>query len=375
MIREAFGIIFAGEQIINLRELVELRAVGALPIGGRYRVIDFALSNMVNTGIRNVGVVTNRNYNSLMDHLGSGKSWDLSRKSDGLFILTPYANRNSQGAYRGLVDALKGSMDYIRRAKQEYCVITGSFTVYNRTFDDMMRFHIDSGADITMMYDRLGNENYRGERYDDVRLKMDKKGRIQHLEVNPELSNLDCVSMDTYIVRKDILIYLVEESFAKGEHFFIDEMLRNNLGRLKIMGFGHEGYVGRMHSVAAYYQVNMDLLNADLQNSLFRGSNRVFTKVKDEVPAKYIGGSHVRNSIVANGCIIEGDVENSILFRSVYVGKGTHIRNSIVLPGTEVNDDVELEYVVIDKNASIRNRTRLIGSREFPMIIRKGATV
>jgi glucose-1-phosphate adenylyltransferase len=375
MIREAFGMIYAGEQIINLRELVEMRAVGALPIGGRYRVIDFPLSNMVNTGIRNVAVITNRNYNSLMDHLGSGKAWDLSRKSDGLFILTPYANRDNPGIYLGNIDALKGSMDYIRRAKQEYCVFTGSFTIYNRVFDDMMQFHVDNDSDLTILYNHRTAESYDGDRYDDVRLKMDKNGVVTNIEVNPGLSALDNVSMDTYIIRKDILIYLVEESVAKGEHFFVNDLIRGNLQRIKVMGFEHTGYVGRMHSIAAYYKANMDFLDTKLQKTLFRGRNRIFTKVKDEVPAKYIGESHVTNSIVANGCIIEGNVEDSILFRGVYVGRGASIKNSILLPGTEVNDNAELQYVVIDKNVSIRNRSRLIGNGEFPVVIRKGAMV
>jgi glucose-1-phosphate adenylyltransferase len=375
MIREAFGMIYAGEQIINLRELVELRAVGALPVGGRYRVIDFPLSNMVNSGIRNVAVITNRNYNSLMDHLGSGKAWDLSRKSDGLFILTPYANRDNPGIYRGFIDALKGSMDYIRRAKQEYCVLTGSFTIYNRVFDDMMKFHVDSGADLTILYNRLASESYEGDRHDDVRLNMDKKGVVTNIEVNSGQSELDNVSMDTYIIRKDLLIYLVEESVAKGEYSFVDDLIRGNLQRIKVMGFEHTGYVARMHSIAAYYKANMDFLDTKLQKALFRERNRILTKVKDEVPAKYIGDSHVTNSIVANGCIIEGNVEDSILFRGVYVGKGSDIKNSILLPGTEVNDNAELQYVVIDKNVSVRNRSRLIGNEEFPVVIRKGAMV
>jgi glucose-1-phosphate adenylyltransferase len=266
-------------------------------------------------------------------------------------------------------------MDYIRRAKQEYCVLTGSFTIYNRVFDDMMKFHVDSGADLTILYNRLASESYEGDRHDDVRLNMDKNGVVTNIEVNSGQSKLDNASMDTYIIRKDLLIYLVEESVAKGEYFFVDDLIRGNLQRIKVMGFEHTDYVARMHSIAAYYKANMDFLDTKLQKALFRGRNRIFTKVKDEVPAKYIGDSRVTNSIVANGCIIEGSVEDSILFRGVYVGKGSGIKNSILLPGTEVNDNAELQYVVIDKNVSVRNRSRLIGNEEFPVVIRKGAMV
>ncbi|MDR2610111.1 MAG: glucose-1-phosphate adenylyltransferase subunit GlgD [Clostridiales Family XIII bacterium] len=374
MIRDAFGLIYAGEQVMQMRELVEFRAVGAVPIGGRYRVIDFPLSNFMNSGIRTVGIIANRNYNSLMDHLSSGKAWDLSRKDDGLFFLTPFANKET-GAYKNIIEALRGSMDFIRRAKAEYCILTNSHMIYNSTYDDMMRFHVDSGADITMLYNKASLESYRGERFKDVRLKIDKTGRITDLVTAPESTNLDTAGMETLILRKDILIYLTEECAARGETSFAHDFIRGNLDRLKMMGFEYTGYVGRMHSVAAYYRANMDLIDPHLQKTMFQGQNRIYTKVKDEVPAKYIGDSRVKNSLVANGCIIEGEVENSMLFRGAYIGKGVTIKNCILLPNTEVNDNSELEYVILDKNVGVRSRTRLIGNEEFPVVIRKGARV
>jgi glucose-1-phosphate adenylyltransferase len=375
MTSDAFGLIYTGEQIYNLRELVDLRAVGALPIGGRYRIIDFPLSNLVNSGVRNVGIIASRNYNSLMDHLGSGKAWDLSRKSDGLFVLTPFANRDNPGIYRGAVEALKGSMDYLKRAKQQYCIFMGSHTIYNSTYDELMDFHIQNDADVTIMYNCLSNDNWNGSRYEDVRLSVKKNGEVRRMEMDVENSSLDCISLDTFIIRRDLLTYLVDEAFARSEYHFADGVLRNNLGRIKIMGLEYKGYVSRMHNIASYYRTNMDMLDAELQTTLFKGSNRIYTKVKDEVPARYMPTAEVKNSIVANGCIIEGEVRNSVLFRGVYIGKGTTVKNSIILPGAEVNDDAEIENVVIDKNVSVRNRTRLIGGAEYPMIIHKGAVV
>jgi glucose-1-phosphate adenylyltransferase len=372
---DAFGLIYAGEQIFNLRELVDVRAAGALPVGGRYRMIDFPLSNMVNSGIRNVAVIASRNYNSLMDHLGSGKSWDLSRKSDGLFFMTPFSNRDSPGVYRGAVEALKGSMDYLRRVKQQYCIFMGSRTIYNSAYDDMMDFHIDSDADVTILYNKLSDERWEGSRYEDARISVKKNGEVRRIEVDVELSSLDCLLMDTFIIRKDLLVYLVDESFARGEYHFTDGLLRNNLGRIKIMGYEYRGYVSRLHDIASYYQTNMEFLDPKMQTAIFRGANRIYTKVKDEVPVRYMPTAAVKNSIVANGCIIEGEVENSVLFRGVYIGKGTTVKNSILLPQAEINDDAEIENVVIDKNVSVRNRTRLIGSRGYPMIVRKGAVV
>lgn len=375
MLRNTFGLIYAGEQNINLRELVYLRTVGALPVGGRYRAIDFILSNMVNSGIRNIGVIAQRSYHSLMDHLGSGKEWDLSRKNDGLFILPPFSSAENMGTYRGLVDAIKGVMGYISRSKQQYCILSGSYTIFNRTFDDMVEYHMDSGADITMLYNEEEADFFKGERYNDVRLHLNVDGRVVDLEINATTSDSKKVGMDTYVMRKDLLEYLVEDCMSRGKYNFISDLLMGNLNRIKIMGYEHKGYVGRLHSVASYYKINMDFLNRDVQDHLFYSDNQIYTKIKDEVPAKYAKTSNVKNSLVANGCIIEGEVENSILFRGVYVGKGAKIKNSIIMQNSEIYNNSDLEYVILDKSVNIRQGRRLIGDEIFPVIIRKGAIV
>lgn len=375
MLRDTFGLIYAGEQNINLRELVYLRTVGALPVGGRYRAIDFILSNMVNSGIGNVGVIAQRSYHSLMDHLGSGKEWDLSRKNDGLFILPPFSSAENMGSYRGVVDAIKGVMSYISRSKQQYCVFSGSFTIYNMAFDDMVHYHLDTGADITMLYNEEEAEDFKGERYNDVRPHLSDDGRVVDLEINAALSDSKKVGMDTYVIRKDLLEYLVEDCMSRGKYNFVSDLLMNNLNRIKIMGYKHDGYVGRLHSVASYYKLNMDFLDTRIQKNLFYGDNQIYTKIKDEVPAKYAKTSNVKNSLVANGCIIEGEVENSILFRGVYVGKGTKIKNSIIMQNSEIYNNSDLEYVILDKSVNIRQGRRLIGDEVFPVIIRKGAIV
>ncbi|MEA4854571.1 MAG: glucose-1-phosphate adenylyltransferase subunit GlgD [Christensenella sp.] len=375
MLRDTFGLIYAGEQNINLRELVYLRTVGALPVAGRYRTIDFILSNMVNSGIRNVGVIAQRSYHSLMDHLGSGKEWDLSRKNDGLFILPPFSSAENMGSYRGVVDAIKGVMSYILRTKQQYCVLSGSFTIYNRTFDDIVERHIDTGADITMLYNEEPQDAYKGERYNDVRLHVNVDGRVTDLETNASITDSTKVGMDTYVIRKDLLEYLVEDCASRGKYNFVSDLLMGNLNRLKIMAYEHKGYVGRLHSVASYYKLNMDFLDTEVQKDLFYSGNQIYTKIKDEVPAKYARSSKVKNSLVANGCVIEGEVENSILFRGVYVGKGAKIKNCIIMQNSEIYNNSNLEYVILDKSVNIRQGRRLIGDEGFPVIIRKGAIV
>ena len=375
MIRDAFGLIYAGEQNFNLRELVYLRTVGALPVAGRYRAIDFVLSNMVNSGLRDVGVIAQRSYHSLMDHLGSGKEWDLSLKNGGLYILPPFSSYEAPGVVQGMVDALKGAMSYIRHCKQPYVILTGSFTIYNMVYDDMLKYHKDTGADITMLYNEDDPQAYRGERFNDVRIHLNDQEQVVDIEINSPLSDSHQCGMDTYIIRKDLLEYLVEETLSRAKHLFVSDLLMPNLPNLKIMGFRHKGYVGRLHSVASYYKINMDFLNLDVQKTMFYGPNPIYTKIKDEVPAKYSATSSVRNSLLANGCIVEGEVENSVLFRGVYVGRGARIRNSIIMQNSEIYNNADLEYVILDKNVNIRQGRRLVGDEEFPVIIRKGAIV
>jgi len=375
MIREAFGLIYAGEEIHKLRELVELRIVGALPIGGKYRTIDFPLSNMLNSDIRSVGVIVSRKYNSLMDHLGSGKAWDLSRKGEGLFILTPFSLRETPGIYRGKVEALRSSLDFVRRVRQEYCIISGAASIYNINYDEMMRFHIDSNADITALYHHVGEGHEVDDQYHDVFFELSDEGRIKSLEINPGLLTLTARSLKSYIIRKDILIYLVEECFSKGEYKFSENLLRNNLDRLRIMAFEHKGYVGMLRSTKAYFDINMDMLKPKVRNELFYSDNRIYTKAKDSVPAKYTSTANLKQSLVANECIIEGNVENSVLFRGVYVGRGASIKNAIILPGTYVANDAQLEYVILDKNVNVRPRSRLIGNENYPVVVGKGGMV
>ena len=377
MIREAFGLINASEEITNLRELVDSRTVGALPIGGKYRVLDFPLSNMVNSDIRNVGVIASRNHNSLIDHLGSGKAWDLSRKSDGLFVLTPFSLNDNPGIYRGKVEALKSSMDYIRRAKQEYAVLSGATFVFNNDLDEMMRFHIESKADITALYHRPPvDSDANGNAFQEtVLFDLDANDRIKGIEVNHVASSLNTHSLKTYILPKDLLIYLVDDSYSKGAYKFSEGLLRNNLDRIRIMGFEHKGYVGVMNSVANYYRVNMELLNEEVKDALFPANHPIYTKTQDSVPTKYISTADVSGSLIANGCIIEGQVENSVIFRNVQIGKDVVIKDSIILPNTVISEGAEIDHVILDKNVHIRPRTRLVGSADYPVVIRKGAIV
>ena len=374
MTNNAFGLIYTGEANARLRELTFSRSVAAVPFGGRYRVIDFLLSDMVNTGISNVGLITQRNYHSLMDHLGSGKEWDLHRKRDGLFILPPFVTKDNTGMYRGTVDAIRSVLGYVRRSTQRYVILTGSHTLYNTTYDAMLRQHIETGAEITIMYN-VERELNRADQFDDLRLTMDETGRVTDLSLDPYFPTSSFRGCDAYIMEKERLEYLVEEAASHGEYDFMRDVLVKNVDKCRIYGWRYDGYVARLDSVSTFYKHNMELLDPAIRMDLFNPRTPIYTKVKDEVPAKYTDTGRVRNSIVADGCIIEGEVENSVLFRGVHVCKGAVVRDSIIMQACYVGENSTLSNVVMDKGVLILNGRNISGYKTYPVIIRKGTTV
>ena len=374
MTNNAFGLIYTGEANARLRELTFSRSVAAVPFGGRYRVIDFLLSDMVNTGISNVGLITQRNYHSLMDHLGSGKEWDLHRKRDGLFILPPFVTKDNTGMYRGTVDAIRSVLGYVRRSTQRYVILTGSHTLYNTTYDAMLRQHIETGAEITIMYN-VEREFNRADQFDDLRLNMDETGRVTDLSLDPYFPTSSFRGCDAYIMEKERLEYLVEEAASHGEYDFMRDVLVKNVKKCRIYGWRYDGYVARLDSVSTFYKHNMELLDPAIRMDLFNPRTPIYTKVKDEVPAKYTDTGRVRNSIVADGCIIEGEVENSVLFRGVHVCKGAVVRDSILMQACYVGESSTLSNVVMDKGVLILNGRNISGYKTYPVIIRKGTTV
>lgn len=374
MLKNVFGIIYAGEQNLNLVELIAKRSVAALPVFGRYRVIDFVLSNMVNSGVRNIGVIAQRNYHSLMDHLGSGKEWNLSRRSDGLFILPPFDTPDNIGAYRGICDAVKGVMGYMRKATQQYVLLSGSYTMYNTTYNDMLDFHIKSGADVTCLYN-VEQEHSDGIRFKETRMLLDETGRVRDIMFNSDSSSYPNIGMDIYLLKKDLLEYLVDDVTSRGKYNFVSDVLIANIERLKIFGYKHDGYVGRMHSIQSYYDLNIEMLDPQKQLEVFYKDNPIFTKIKDEVPAKYGTDANVKNSMIANGCIVEGTVENSVLFRGAYVGRNTTVKNSIVMQDTKIYHNCWIENAILDKQVSINSGKSMVGTSSYPIVIKKGAVV
>lgn len=371
---DAFGLIYTGEDNPKLRDLTLSRSVAAVPFGGRYRCIDFILSDLVNSGVTSVGLIAQKNYHSLMDHLGSGKEWDLHRKREGLFIIPPFMTKENTGVYRGSVDAFRGCIGFVRRCPQKYMILTGSHTVFNMTFNDMLKFHIDTGADMTILYDdspRVDPEDQNKDLWFDVA----DDGRILDIELNPFRPHSLHQSTDVIIMEKRLFIETVESAYARGDVNYVRDVLVKRSAEFKAYAYRYDGFVARLNSVKDYFDHSMALLNPNVRKDLFNSDHPIYTKVKDEASAKYGKNARVNNSMLADGCIIDGAVENSILFRGVTVKKGAAVRNSILMQGVEICEGCALEHVIIDKGASLQAGRTLIGYDSFPVIVKKNTVV
>ena len=374
MTSNAFGLIYTGETNPFLRDLALSRSVAAVPFGGRYRCIDFILSDLVNTGVTSIDLITQKNYHSLMDHLGAGKEWDLHRKREGLFMLPPFMTKENTGLYRGSVDAIRSCLGYVRRNPQQYVIFSGSHTIFNMTFNDMIAQHIETRANITMLYN-VCQMAPSEEQNLDLRLLMDDTGRVTEMELNPFSPRSANRSCDVMIMDKLLLEYLVEEAYSHGDYDLTRDILLKKCQTLKIMGYRYDGYVARLDSVNDFFQHNMALLQPEVRNDLFNPKHPIYTKVKDEVSAKYGENAVVRNSMLADGCQIDGTVENSIVFRGVSVKKGTVVKNSILMQGVSIGENCVMDHVILDKGVVVREGRTLTGYDGFPIILKKGTTI
>ena len=368
------GIIYTGDRDDQLRELTTMHAVAAVPILCRYRLIDFPLSSLVNSGVRNVGVIMQRNYNSLMDHLGSGREWNLHGKRAGLVMLPPFMTRDNVGVYSGFLDALHSNLHYLRRSKERYVVITDTHMLYTAQFDEMVRSHEASGADITLLYTKDPGVRRNGAgRY----IYIDADGRVTALEIDPTIPRLPYTYMEAFCVRRELLINLVDRAVSRGQYHLTRDLLMNAIsdGSLAIRSFENTGRVWHIDSVQAYFDCSMELLNMETRSRLFSNERPVWTKLRDEMPARYEAGSNVTNCMAADGCVVEGTVENSILFRGVRVEKGAVVRNSIIMQDGCVHAGAELQHCILDKQVTILPGTRLESPRRYPIVIAKNMTV
>ena len=363
----ALGIIFPNSYDNLVPELVAERTVASIPFAGRYRMIDFVLSSMAHCGIDNVSVIVRRNYHSLMDHLGSGREWDLTRKRGGLNIVPPYAERAVK-MYSGRVDALSSILSFLKDQKEQYVVLSDTIVAVNFDFGDLIAKHMASGADVTVVYNEA--EIPEGARNDNYTLVLDEDGRVKELlsgDYRPGKQNL---SMNIYVLERENLIQLVQDAMVRGVVYFERDILARNLNLLNVQSYKYDGYVARIADLKSYFDENMRLLDTKNLNALFSGAP-IYTKIRDDNPTRYIQGSKVSNSLIADGCTIEGEVENCVLFRGVTVKKGAKVKNCVLMQDTVVEADAKVEYVVTDKNVRITAAKELSGTDTFPVYVAK----
>ena len=369
---KAFGIIFSNMHDESVPELTSKRTMGSVPYGGRYRLIDFVLSNMYNSGITKVGVITKSNYQSLMDHLGSGKEWDLSRKREGLFILPPFGRAQS-GVYKSRIDALTGIRGFIHRSTSDYVVMSDCDTVCNLNYSIPLEYHIANRADITVI---CKNRHFdTGDSRDAVAYVSDQDGRVNEIMIEPQQNKDYDIGFNMWIVNKSFLENILDEAQSHSYQSWERDILQRGIQNHRIFAWRFDGYAGHVNTIQQFFRTNMDLLSSETRDDLFFKYGHIYTKVRDDVPAKYTDTARVCNSMIADGCMIEGEVENSVLFRGVSVGKGAKISNSIVMQGTKIDSNVKLNYVITDKDVFIKDNRILMGFDSYPLYITKGSVV
>ena len=367
----ALGVIFANSYDNLVPELVAERTMASIPFAGRYRMIDFVLSNMANAGVDNVSVIVRKNYHSLMDHLGAGREWDLTRKRGGLNIVPPFAERSIK-LYSGRVDALASVLNWLRDQKERYVILSDSNIAMNFDFNKLIEAHVKSGADVTMVYNR--GEIPDGARTDNYTIRIDN-GRVAELLSNDYRPGVQNLSMNLYIIERESLIQLVRDASVRGLVYFERDILARNLSLLNVQAYEFDGYVARISDMKSYFDENMRLLQAGNVDKLFNEGNPIYTKIRDDNPPRYLEGSKLKNSLLADGCVVEGTVENSVLFRGCQIKKGAVVRNCVLMQDTVVEENSSVEYVVTDKNVHITADKKLIGTDSFPVFVAKRHTV
>ena len=358
------GLVSANYNRNTFDGLTEDRPVASLPFGGRYRLVDFPLSNMVNSGIVTVGLLTPYLYRSLMDHVGVGKEWALSRKVGGMFILPGsiygLKSMNSKFLLRDLIQ----NRPFLERADSDVIVVSGVDKLVNIDYREVAKAHEASGADITLIYKEGLVPDDPAELY----LEMTDNGRVTAIRDTPD-AHQRCF-IGSFLINSDLLLSFTKWYEALG---YMDAMdiFAENLDKMVVYGYRYRGFVGVVNDLASYMETNRRLLDDTVRNELFRRDRPITTKVQDSPPTKYLGASSVRHSLIASGCIIEGSVEDSIIFRGVNIKKGAVVKNCVIMQNSVIGENARLENVVCDKYVNVKNGVQTSGSPEKPIAVGK----
>ena len=374
---EALGIIFPNSYDSLVPDLVSERLMASIPFASRYRMCDFMISSMVHCGIDNISILVRKNYHSLLDHLGNGLEWDLARKNGGLNIVPPFAQKQIK-VFSGRIEALESIRGYLMKQTEKYVILSDANMAVNFDFNTLLDAHIKSGADVTMVYRKqeipqsLIRQSTDGM---DLYYALGINGdRVSKIYINPKESGEMNFSLNIYVVERELLMSMVDEAYLHGDVYFVRDILEKKIDQMDVRGFCYDGYVAHIHDMNSYFEENMRLLKEENLNALFSG-NQIYTKIRDDNPTRYINGAKAKNVMVADGCVIEGEVENSVLFRGVKIGKGAKVKNCVLMQDTVIEDNASVEYVITDKNVTISEGKSLTGNDTFQVYVAKGQVV
>lgn len=365
------SVLFASGNESKLNELTLHRTTASLPFGGRYRLIDFLLSDLVNSGITRIGIITRSNYSSLMDHIRMGRDWDLNRKNSGIAVFPPFVLNTSREVYRGKIEALYSILDFMEKAKEEYVLVSNCNIASNINFQDVYEKHLETGAEITVLCHEGKTTTSRR-----VVLNYDPNGKAEDIYLSESASQESKkISLNIYMVKKDLLVSLIENAYARGSFDFEKDILFQLVAKGTVYAYEVSDYAAIIDDVKTYYNESMRLLEKDVRENLFEKESKIYTKVKDSVPTVYEKNAKVKNSLIADGCIINGTVENSILFRNVKIEEGAVVSNSIIMENSVVEKNGSLKYAITDKDVQIGEGRNISGYSTYPIVIVKGKRV
>lgn len=363
----AVGIVLAGGKRTTLGVLAKQRNVAAMPIGGSYRSIDFALSNLSNSGIKKVAVISQYSARSLADHIGSSKWWDFGRKKTGLFLFTPNMSSQDSFGFKGTADCIFQNIEFLKKSNEPYVVITSGEEIYKIDYEKVIKAHEQKGADITIIYKDM--KTYEVQDYGVIGL--DENDRMIEFEEKPIDPQNTTVSLGEYVIGRELLIRLLEELEADGRYSIVNDIVMRYRKKLKIYGYHYEGYWRRIRDIPEFYHINMDFLTPEVRGLFFNEYPYISTKAKDEPPAKFNAQAKAVNSIISGGDIINGQVESSVLFRRVFVGEGSIVKNSIIMEGATIGKGCVIENAILDKQVFISDGQKVIGTKDKIILLEK----
>lgn len=369
-----FALVFAGHGNPLLGDLIAHRCVSALPFAGRYRTIDVMLSNLSQSGVHDVGVITQRNFQSLLEHIGSGDAWDLNNKTGGVALLTPYDQGLGTSLYRGFGDALYEKRYYVDRQRSRYCLLLASDMVYRADFNLLLQHHIDTKADITVLYSRelridAGDPTHLSN------LQIDEDGWVIGASFEPASGEGGCYNLGACIMDKQLLMKQVEDACAEGRYDFVTDIIEPALATHKVAALEHKGYAKRLTTMKSYFDMMKDTLDPEVRNDLFYKSGPVYTRIMDAPPVHYNAGCEIENSVFGNGCIINGKVSGSVVFREVVIEPDADIKNCVIMQDSHIGAGAYLRNVIIDKDVVVKPGARLVGTPDQVLVVRKGSIV